>query len=74
MGTTYQQCRLQRGTEITTGWIETRGAKKGARVEVLPSREWWDVVEVFPHTLTEDLLREQQRLNRRSLPSVEPIA
>lgn len=70
----FQQCRLRRGTAETVGWIEKRGARRGARVELLPSRELWDVVEVFAHTLPEDSLRETQRLNRRSLPSVQPIA
>lgn len=70
----YFQCRLQRGESVTTGWIEARGAKVGATVELLPSRELWEVAEVFTHGLPEDVLRENQKLNRRSLPSVEPIA
>lgn len=70
----YFQCRLQRGTSETTGWIEARGAKTGATVELLPSGEMWEVVEVYKHGLPEDILKEKQRLNRRSLPSVEPIA
>lgn len=67
----YQQCQLKRGRSLTTRWIESRGAKVGATVEVLPSRELWEVVQVFAHTLPEDLLKEHQRLNRGSLPSVE---
>ena len=69
----YQQCRLHRDAAETTAWIEVRGAKVGARVELLPSRELWTVVEVFDHTLPEDMLKETQRLNRGSLPSVERI-
>lgn len=67
----YQQCLLRRGTLETTRWIEARGAKTGARVQVLPDDEMWDVVEVYPHSLPEDVLKETQRLNRNSLPSVQ---
>lgn len=67
----YFQCRLRRGDSETTGWIEARGAKAGATVELLPSRELWEVAEVFKHGLPEDVLKENQRLNRGSLPSVE---
>lgn len=73
MAKQYFQCRLRRGTSETVGWIEARGAKTGATVELLPSRETWIVAEVFTHGLPEDMLREQQKLNRKSLPSVEPI-
>lgn len=73
MAKQYFQCRLRRGTSETVGWIEARGAKTVATVELLPSRKKWQVVEVFTHGLPEDMLREQQKLNRRSLPSVEPI-
>lgn len=67
----YFQCRLRRGNGETLGWIEARGAKVGASVELLPSREFWEVVEVFELGLPEDMLKEQQRLHRNSLPSVE---
>lgn len=70
----YYQCRLQRGRSVATGWIEARGAKEGATVELLPSRENWRVVVVYRHGLPEDVLREHQMMNRRSLPSVEGIA
>jgi hypothetical protein len=39
--------------------------------EILDSREFWTVVEVFDQGLPEHMLREQQKLNRHSLPSVE---
>jgi hypothetical protein len=31
----------------------------------------WKVAEVFKHGLPEDVLKENQRLNRNSLPSVQ---
>jgi hypothetical protein len=67
----YFQCRLRRDNAETTGWIEARGAKVGVSVELLPSREWWNVAEVFSHDVPEDFLKEHQRLNRNSLPSIE---
>lgn len=67
----YRQCQLRRGTATTTAWIEVRGARVGAEVELLPGREAWTVADAYPRTLPEDMLREQQRLSRHSLPSVE---
>lgn len=67
----YFQCRLQQGDSETVGWIEARGARAGMYVELLPSHEFWYVAEVFTHGLPEDFLKELQRLNRNSLPSVE---
>ncbi|SCX34522.1 hypothetical protein [Mycolicibacterium fluoranthenivorans] len=74
---TYRQCRLRLGTEETTGWIETRGAKVGAHVELFAgSSTFWEVVvEVFADvTLDHAQLREQQQLNRNSLPSVQGMS
>lgn len=71
----YLQCHLTRGDSHTTRWIESRGAIVGASVEVLPERELWEVTEVFKGiALREDILKEHQRLNRHSLPSVEPVS
>jgi hypothetical protein len=71
----YVQCRLRRGDTETTRWIEQRGAKPGALVEVLPDRELWEVAEAFPATaLPENMLRHMQQLHRGSLPSVERMA
>jgi hypothetical protein len=67
----YFQCRLRHGVSETVGWIEARGAKVGAMVELLPSRDMWEVAEVFKHGLPEHILKENQRLNRNSLPSVQ---
>lgn len=70
----YQQCRLNRGAFETFGWIETRGARVGCSVEMLPGRQTWKVVEVFAAPiLREDQLREMQGLNRKSLPSIEAM-
>lgn len=67
----YFQCKLSFGAKQTTAWIEERGAKVGARVEILPSRELWEVREVFGPGMPENMLKEHQRMHRGSLPSVE---
>lgn len=69
----FFQCRLRREASEQTAWIEARGARVGAKVELLPSQEVWEVAEVFDHGLSSDHLKELQHLNRHSLPSVEPI-
>lgn len=70
----FYQCLLQRGSEETTAWIEARGAKVGAGVELLPVREVWTVAKVYEHGLDGDVLQETKRLNRHSLPSIEAMA
>lgn len=68
----YCQCRLKRFDSETTGWIDARVAKIGWSVELLPLGEMWEVVQVFDRVLlAEDALKENQRLNRNSLPSVK---
>lgn len=71
----YYQCRLEQtrgcATTVTTGWVEERGAKKDATIELLPKRDLWEVAEVYGHAIPENLLKEHQRLNRGSLPSIE---
>lgn len=75
MAKRYFQCRLRLGTLETTGWIEARGAKAGAKVELLPSRQLWDIAAVYECcSLSEEYLKELQGLHRHSLPSIEPMA
>jgi hypothetical protein len=73
MSKDYFQCRLRNGVSETTGWIESRAAKTGAQVEMLPSGVFWTVAEVYGRSLPESVLKEQQKLNRKSLPSVEAM-
>ena len=72
----YYQCRLQRTQGKTTytkiGWIEARGAKVGVEVELLPSKQFWEVVEVFG-SLPEDMLKKHQSMHRKSFASIEPM-
>ena len=69
----YQQCRLRKDGHFQTRWIEKRGAKPEAVVEVLPSKELWTVDVVYARTLPEDQLKKMQLMHRGSFKSIEPI-
>jgi hypothetical protein len=60
----FYQCRFRRGSERTVAWIEARGAKVGAWVELetLDKDGPWQVEAVFDTSL--------ERLNRKSLSSI----
>ncbi|MEZ5956764.1 MAG: hypothetical protein R3C27_06065 [Hyphomonadaceae bacterium] len=68
----YHQCRFRRGAERTVAWIEARGAKIGARVELtsLDNEGPWVVESVGQPGLEDAALKDLQRLNRKSLPSI----
>lgn len=73
MDTMMNQCKLRRGETVLTAWIESRGAKVGAEVELLPDRELWRVVGVYQPAMAQSKLKAHQLMHRASLPSVEPI-
>ena len=68
----FYQCRFRRGTERTVAWIEARGGKVGAWVdlETLDDGGLWEVEAVFDAPLEDRALKEMQRLNRNSLSSL----
>jgi hypothetical protein len=68
----YRQCKFRRGSERTVAWIEARGAKLGAGIELktLDQLGLWIVEAVFGAPLSAEALETTQRLNRRSLPSI----
>lgn len=77
MSAQYYQCKMRRNIGnttsafITTGWIEARGAKIGATVELLPDKTEWEIIEVYRHTgQSEKVLKETQRQRRQGLPSL----
>lgn len=74
MTTLWYQCRLRQGATETIGWIEARGARKGARVELKTDQfddGLWLVVDVFPPGMDAEDLREKQAADRKGLPSLE---
>jgi hypothetical protein len=68
----YYQCTLRRGDEKTIGWIEERGAKQGAMVELKehPGGRWL-VETVWGFGLDDKALREKQARDRHALSSIE---
>jgi hypothetical protein len=68
----YFQCRFRRGSERTVAWIDERGAKVGARVQLtsLDDGSAWDVETVGKPGLESAALTDLQRLNRKSLSSI----
>jgi hypothetical protein len=41
------QCKLERNGNLQTAWIESRGAKLGANVELKEDGQLWTVREVY---------------------------
>lgn len=70
----WYQCKLAKSNgEVTVGWIEARGAKAGAHVQLIDEGykgELWTVVKVSHPGIEEELLKKKQVLDRHSLPSL----
>lgn len=68
----FYQCALHQGDTRTVGWIEARGAKSGARVELKGQSGLWDVVSVFQPPIDATWLDDKRRRDRGSLKSLAP--
>ena len=66
----YHQCRLRQDTTFEVAWIEARGAKRGARVEIPGLGGLWLVETVCPIPMAADRLREKQRVDRKGMPDI----
>lgn len=66
----FHQCRLRQGNAYIVGWIEARGAKLGALVEVPECGGLWRVETVCPQPISGEALREKQRVDRRGMPDI----
>ena len=64
------QCRLQQNNATTVGWIEERGAKCGALVEIPELGGFWRVVSICSQPAEADWLRQKQRLDRKGMPDI----
>lgn len=57
--TWYKQCKFKKGDSYQTAWIEERGAKLGAHVELKSdNHEKWEVVEVGLGRQTAEMVQE----------------
>jgi hypothetical protein len=65
----FYQCELQQGSVTTIGWIEARGAKLGARVDVPEHGGLWRVVAVYRPALDAAWLQEKRRIDRKGMPT-----
>lgn len=75
--TKMYQCELSEvgGTGRTVGWIEERGAKVGAHVEMKEfGGAFWQVDKVNEPAIDSKVLAEKQAMDRRSLPSIAAAA
>lgn len=67
----FYQCKMRQGAAETIGWIEERGAKVGAEVELLTADgKFWSIAEVYQPGLEESALRDKQARDRNCLPSL----
>lgn len=62
---TYTWCQLKNGNKRTCGYIETRGAKVGNRVEMIDmDREFWEVINVGIE-VSKELVRSNERMFKK---------
>ncbi len=65
-----KQVIMQSGLERLQGWIEDRGAKLGALVEV-KGRGFFKVIEVFGFSLDEGEVKAKQDAARKSFTALK---
>jgi hypothetical protein len=69
----YHQCRMKEvdGSRETIGWIEERGAKLGAEVELKEFGAFFKVLSVSEMAYDGDELREKQNRDRNAFASLK---
>lgn len=69
-----KQCKLTNQDSEMVAWIDQKGAKVGALVELKgfeENRKFWKVNEVYNPAIDAETLAEKQRMNRNSLTSIK---
>jgi hypothetical protein len=72
--TMYMQVLLVQGTKHMNTWLPTKGLKIGSKVTLKGAGVdgWWSVSDIYMGTAwPESQVKDNQRLNRNSLPSVK---
>jgi hypothetical protein len=64
------QCLLRQGDLRSVAWIEARGARAGARIEIKGEDGLWEVVEVYQTPRSATWLHENASRVRKCLPSI----
>lgn len=67
----YFQCKMRQGDEIIVGWIEARGARVGAMVEVKDKGGFWEVLAVPDTGVAKQVLSEMNATKRKGFKSIE---
>lgn len=69
----YHQCRMKEvdGDRETVGWIEERGAKLGAKVELKEFCTMFRVMSVSEFSFDKDELKAKQDSDRRGFASIK---
>jgi hypothetical protein len=60
-----RQCLLKNsngGQQVS--WIDSRGAIVGYRVELKEDKTFWEVMEVYPHEVSEEYLKYKQSVDK----------
>ena len=68
----YRQCKFRRGSESNVAWIDARGAKAGALIELatLDNLGPWIVEAVLSAPLAAAALKTLQHLDGKSMSSI----
>ena len=64
------QCLLEQGNARSVAWIEERGARVGARVEIKGEHGLWDVAAVYQPARSAAWLHENASRVHRGTPSI----
>ena len=67
----YRLCGLAQDNARTQGWIEDRGAKLGARVEIEELGGLWEVIGVGETVHTKSEMRQAEARGRQSFTALK---
>lgn len=67
----YKQCGLAQGNSRVVGWIETRGAKLGARVEIEELGGLWEVTGIGDTVRTKSEVHEAEARARQPFTALK---
>src|SRR5262249_17700660 len=66
------QCLLRRKEYHTTAWVESHATKLGLLVEVPQLGGLWEIVEIYPHRLSDEQLKTRTVSAAILLPQFNP--
>lgn len=69
--TYFRQCGLAQGAQAIVGWIEERGAKLGASVEIPELGGFWKVTGVGTSRMSKQDVRAKEALARQPFTALK---